>query len=245
LAVGDAEHLVKRALLIARRDPDRQADVDEGLEWLNEIHQAILADGTPWSFLVATGQADLVADQQRYTLSSLGIALGVGAIERVLGVVNDEAGGTPLKGMDWITFERYAYGSQGDPHGYPNVYTQLSLGANPGSPTQPTILFYPTPDKPYTLGFIVRRAVEPLDGDDFPLIPRAHASAVLVPYVAARMWNQQAGGQAANEAVQHDARHQRALARLVEAYGSAREGETTLIEPTLYDAISYGYGSIG
>lgn len=221
---------------MSRRDPSVTRDASDGLEWLNECHRSVLTDGTPYTFLVATGQVTVAAGTQRYTLSSLATALSVtNGIERILSLVNDTEGGRPLKGMDWPEFERFSGSSQDDPRGTPVIYTQVELGG-----TTPTVLFWPTPDQAFTMGVIARRTVVDLVGADLPLIPGAHAASVLAPYVAARMWDQQAGNEAANMAASHDARHERAVRRLIDAYGSARAEDVTFMDPTLYDHLEPG-----
>jgi hypothetical protein len=231
-----ATTIVARGLRLARRDPDRATDASEGLEYLNEAHKAVLTDGTPWTFLEATGQASLTAGTQRYTLSSLATQLSLDGVERVVAVTNDTDGTQPLKGMHWKQLERLAGNSQDDSEGYPVAYAQVGLGTSSAS-----IMFWPTPQQAFTLGFLVRLKVVDLAGGDTPLIPDEHASAVLSPYVAARMWEQQSGAEAANEAAKQDLRHQAALRRLTETYGSARDEDVLFIEPTLYDYLDAGW----
>lgn len=236
MPAGDATSIVARGLRMSRRDPSRTVDAAEGLEWLNECHRSILTDGTPWTFLVATGQVTLAAGTQRYTLSSLATALGVtNGVERILSIVNDTLGGVPLKGMDWRELERLSGSTQDDPQGTPVAYTQIDLGG-----TAPTALFWPNPDAAYTMGVIARRSIVDLIGTDLPLIPAAHAPSVLAPYVAARMWDQQGGNEAAGMAAMHEARHQAALRRMIDAYGSARPEDMTFMDPTLYDYLEPG-----
>lgn len=238
MAAGDALDIVKAALRISRYDDSRTADQVDGLYWLNDCHRALLTGEVRWPFLNATGQADLAAGSQRYTFTSLATALGVSAIERILWVVNDTTGGSPLKGMDSKTLERLAYSTQDDPSSEPIAFAQLGLGTS-----APSVLFYPTPDRAYKMGFNVRRTVVDLANADVPLIPGAHAPAVLTPYIAARMWNQRAGSDAAAEADRHDLRHERAVQNLVRAYGTATEEDITFIEPGLYDYLDVGGGS--
>lgn len=230
--MGDiASDIVARALRISRRDPARAVDAAEGLEWLNEIHRSILSDGTPWSFLTETGDFTLTAGQDTYLFSAIVTGTSITSIERVLVVVNTTLGGQPLKGVDRRTLERSFYGIRAqDPPGPPTSYTQINLGG-----ANPTILFAPRPDRAYSMRFVTRMVIPEVTGGATPLLPREQASAVLVPYIAARMWDQQAGGEAAAEAARHDRRHERALQRLIDAYGSAREEDVTFIEPTLYD----------
>jgi hypothetical protein len=229
--------IVARGLRLARRDPDRADDAAEGLEYLNEAHKAVLTDGTNWTFLEVTGQASLTAGTQRYTLSSLATQLSItDGIERVVAVTNDTDGSPPLKGMHWRQLERLSANTQDDSQGYPVAYAQIGLGTSSAS-----IMFWPTPQQAFTLGFLVRLEVTDLAGADSPLIPDAHASAVLAPYVAARMWEQQSGAEAANEAAKQDLRHQAALRRLIETYGSAREEDVQFIEPGLYDYLDAGW----
>jgi hypothetical protein len=232
-----AADIVARGLRLARRDPDRAVDAADGLEWLNECHKAVLTDGTPWPWLEATGQATLTAGTQRYTLSSLATQLNLtGGIERVIAVTNDADGSPPLKGMHWRQLERLSANTQDDSQGYPVAYAQLGLGTDDAS-----ILFWPTPQQAFTFGFLVRPKVATLAAADTPLIPDEHASAVMAPYVAARMWEQQSGAEAANEAAKQDLRHQAALRRLTETYGSAREEDVLFIEPGLYDYLDAGW----
>jgi hypothetical protein len=231
-----ATSIVARGLRAARRDPSRADDAAEGLEYLNECHKAVLSDGTAWTFLEVTGQATLAAGTQRYDFSSLATQLGVDSIERVVAVTNDTDGSPPLKGMHWRQLERLSYNTQDDSQAYPVAYAQIGLGT-----ASPSIMFWPTPQDAFTLGFLARLAVVDLAGADTPLIPDGHASAVLASYVAARMWEQQAGAEAANESAKHDLRHERALRRLTEAYGSAREEDVLFAEPTLYDHLEPGW----
>lgn len=238
MAADDAADIVAGALRISRRDPDRAADVEDGLYWLNDIHRAVLGDATPWSFLEVTGQVVLTAGVQVYTFASLASAIGASSgVERVTGLVNDTLGGPPLRGMGWPTFERFAYSSQDDPRGVPVVFTQVGLGTE-----APELMVYPVPDRAYTMGVVARLAVPVLAAADFTLFPRGHAKAVCVPYIASRIWNQQAGPQAASEAAMHMAAHERAVRRLTEAYGSARMEDAVLVEPTLMDDLTGGFG---
>ena len=236
MPAGDATSIAARGLRMSRRDPTRTVDAAEGLEYLNECHRAILTDGTPWTFLIVTGQVTLAAGTSRYTLSSLATALSAtNGIERIVSIVNDTEGSRPLKGMDWPELERLAHSTQDDPQGTPIAYAQIGLGS-----ATPTVLFWPTPTQAFTMGVVARLAVVDLVGADLPLLPASHAPSVLAPYVAARMWDQQGGNEAANMAAAHEARHERALRRLIDAYGSARPEDMTFADPTLYEHLEPG-----
>lgn len=231
-----ATEIVARGLRLSRHDPSLSVDASEGLEYLNEIHKAVLTDGTPWPFLYSSGQATLTAGTRRYTLSSLATQLGVtNGIERIVVAMNDTDGSPPLKGMDQRQLERLAYNTLDDSQGYPVAYSQIGLGG-----TAPAVVFWPTPQQAFTMGFVVRSKVATLAGGDTPLMPDEHASAVMAPWVAARMWRQRGGPEAAAEARDHMLDHQLALRRLYDAYGSAREEDLLFIEPTLYDHLPGG-----
>ena len=117
-----ATQIVARGLRLSRHDPDVAVDATEGLEYLNEIHKAVLTAGTAWPFLVTTGQAALTAGTRRYTFSSLATALGVtNGIERIIVATNDTDGSPPLKGMDQRQLERLAYNTLHDAQAYPTA----------------------------------------------------------------------------------------------------------------------------
>lgn len=236
----DAETIAKRGLRMARRDPDRTEDATEGLEWLNQCHKQILADGTPWTFMEVTGDFDLTKGQRAYDFSAIATELGVTAIERVVALQNADLQGTPLKGMHWKQLERSAYGSQDDPEGPPVLFAQVGLGTD-----TPVVNLWPVPDKAYTMHVLARLKVADLTANDTPLIPDEHAGPILSHYVAARMWDQRAGREAAEMARGHDERYLASLARLSEAYGSAREEDITFMEPGLYDHYLYRQGGWG
>lgn len=238
MATGDMTSIAARGLRLARRDPSRTTDASDALEYANEIHRAVLTDGTPWSFLEATGQVSTVAGTQRYTLSSLATQLGIAnGIERINAIVDDTNGSKPLKGMHWRQLERLAHSTQDGTQGTPIAYAQVGLGT-----AGATVMLWPTPDASISLGILARLAVVDLAGSAFPLIPDAHAGAVMTPYIAARMWGQQSGSEAQNAAAVEDARHERALKRLVDAYGSAREEDMQFAEPGLYEHLEYPWG---
>lgn len=231
MAAGDAADIASRGLRLSRRDPDRATDAAEGLEWLNECHRSILTDGTPWTFLTSVHDLTLTAGTLTYAFSAIKTAISyTGTIERIE-VIATEAGDV-LKGMDLRQLERLAGGTLGTSEhtGHPVAYVQVGLGTS-----DPVLHVWPVPDRDVEARVTVRAAVTDLTGVDFPLIPGAHASAVLSSYVAARMWDQQSGGDAANESMRQDTRHERALRRLIDAYGSGRQEDIVFAEPTLYE----------
>lgn len=240
MAAGDAEDIVSRGLRLSRRDPSRQTDFDEGLEWLNQCHAMILTDGTPWTFMQRVGQITLQPGVSAITFSALATELNTSlTIERVLGVFSADGRMSPLKGMDYRQLELSADGTLFSTRytGSPVAFAQIGLGSGPGDTN---LVLWPTPDVPLEVHVQWRPVVEDLAAGDFPLIPKAHAAPVLSHYVAARMWEQQAGGEAQNEASKHDLIHERALKRLIDAYGGASAEDIVFQEPTLNDPFDYG-----
>lgn len=237
MAADDATDIVGSALRLSRRDVSRATDLSDGLYWLNEGHRKILKMAIPWDFMEVTGQVVVTPGDQRYTFSSLATALSVTeGIDRILGLVNDSDGGSTLQGLSWKSLERGAWGTQADPGGSPLAFTQIGLGSS-----NATVLLYPTPDQAYTIGVLARKRIPLLTGGDFPLIPAELASSVLTPYIAARMWEQHAGFEAAQESNKFDGRYVSSLRDLIEAHGSAREEETVLVEPGLFDYLEPNY----
>jgi len=233
-----ATTIVARGLRLSRYDPSLSTDAAEGLEWLNEGYKRVLQAPTNWTFMEVTGQATLTAGTQRYDLSSLATQLGLtaGTIERVVAVTNDTDGSPPLKGMHWRQLERLAENTRDDSNAYPVAYAQLGLGTSSAS-----VMFWPIPQQAFTMGFLCRLHAVDLAGGDTPLIPDEFASAVLAPYVAARMWRQRGGPEAAAEAQMHMTDHLGAVRQLTEAYGAARDEDVLFMEPGLYDYLDEGW----
>lgn len=236
MATGDMTDCVAVGLRLSRRDPSRATDAADGLLHANDCHRSLLTDGTPWSFLTVTGQVQLTAGTQRYTFASLATVLGAtNGIERILAMVDDTDGLRPMKGVDWPEFEAIAYSSVDDPTNTPMLFTQVGLGSS-----APSVLFWPVPDRAINVGIVARLAVADLLGTAFPLLPAAYARPILSSYVAARMWEQHAGGEAQNMALGQQQRHEGLVRRLIDAYGSAREEDILFAEPTQWDAYPGG-----
>lgn len=195
---------------------------------VNEAHMTVCGDGTAWDFTEREGQWTTQASSDTYTLAGLATALSVSAasIREVVYLTDDTHGGRPLRSMSWSQLEGLAATSQSDTRaGAPCVWARWG----------DRLRLWPPPDAVYKIGSLVYLSPDAMTSDsDEVLIPDSFASAVLVPYAAAVLLEQDGGTEALGAANLLRSRHEDALRRLRIAHGSARPPTFNVVTPTAF-----------
>lgn len=217
--------LYTAALRSAQLSVNNADEVAAAKAAVNEAHMLVCGDGTSWDFTEREGQWTTQSGSDTYTLAGLATALSItgASIREVVYLTDDTTGGRPLRSMSWSQLEELAATSQSDTRtGAPCVWARWG----------DRLRLWPTPDAVYSIGSLVYLAADALSGDsDEVLIPDSFAMAVVVPYAAAVLLEQDGGNDALSAANLLRSRHDDALRRMRTAHGSARQPTFNVVSP--------------
>lgn len=180
MAANDFTDIVNRSLYAGRRSTSNSHAAARGGELVNEAHATIVDSGDPWSFLDREGNFDLTANDDVYDFSVIetGLSLTAGTLRRIRNMVLEDEDTNPLTYRDWGDLENLANSTQdGDPTREPQYYSVLNR----------TVRFYPMPDEAYSVWARVRVGHSLMDTTDTFLTPDNWTARLIIPYVAARL----------------------------------------------------------
>lgn len=233
MAFGDFLDLSQAACRAAQFDPtDTTGDLVRGKAAINEAHMRVCSSGDPWDFLEREGQWKTVAGSDVYSYSSIATAMSItGASIREIHslTIDADGGGLLLASCGWRDLERFAISTQesSEGTGAPVIWAKWAS----------RIRLYPSPDQAYTIGAFCYLTPNELTLDtDTPLLPLAHRHAVLVPYAAAVLVEQEGGGDAG---VQHDRlmnRHREGLVAMRASNATAKRPTFSPVAPGFFEA---------
>lgn len=217
--------LYTAALRSAQLSVNNADEVAAAKAAVNEAHMLTCGDGTAWDFTEREGQWTTQAGSDTYTLAGLATALSItgASIREVVYLTDDTDGGRPLPSMSWSQLEELAATSQSSTvDGAPCVWARWG----------DRLRLWPTPGGVYKIGSLVYLSAAALSGDsDTVLVPDAFAMAVLVPYAAAVLLEQEGGTEALSAANLLRSRHDDALRRMRMAHGAARQPSFNVVSP--------------
>lgn len=231
MASGDLLDLAQAAVRAAQGDTtDTTGDLARGKAAVNEAVLQICSSGDPWSFLEKEGQWVVTASSDSYSFSSIATAISVtgATIREIVSLTPDSDGGPPLLQMGWEELEIFANSTQ-DSYESEGPPVAWAWWGNNGAPT---LRLYPNPDEDDTFGTFCYLAPDEMDDDaDFPIIPAAFRHAVIVPYAAAILLEQEGGADADGAAMRRMERYERNMIRMRNAYGTMRSSRFNVVAP--------------
>ncbi len=231
MASGDLLDLAQAACRSAQMDPaDTTGDLAQAKTKVNEAHLRCCNGGEPLDFLEREGQWTTVAGADVYTYASIAAAASItgATIREIHTLVGDAAAGTGvLESMSWEALEHLSYSSQetsegtGDPQLWAKWGTRIRL--------------YPTPDAVYTIGAFCYLTPSEMSLDaDVPLLPLAWRHAVIVPYAAALLLEQEGGNEAAAGYDRLMQRYERNFLAMRTALAAAKRPTFRVMTPTAF-----------
>lgn len=247
MASGDWLDLSQAAVRAAQGDPsDTTGDLARAKEKVNEAVAYICSSGDPWSFLEKEGQWVATAGSDTYSFSTIATAMSItgATIREIVSLTPDTDGGVPIYATDWVGLETLAGGTQ-DSFETLGKQTAWAWWGNNGDPT---MRLYLNPDDSDTFGLFCYLAPEEMDSDtDVPIIPAAFRHAVIVPYAAALLLEQEGGAEAAADYERRMARFERGFLALRNAYGTGRPSRFNVVSPGAFSDLpgsdaDWGYG---
>jgi hypothetical protein len=215
---------------MAQYDPsDTTGDLVRAKAVINEANMRTYVSGDPWDWLQREGQWTTVAGSDVYTYASIATAMGFtgSTIREIHAMTQDAPDGTFLGSRSWeqLEFETQSVKDSGESVGMPYLWSKW--GGNPGR-----VRLYPSPDAVYTLGAFVLLKQDRMTSDsDLPLMPADWAEAVLVPYAAARLLEQEGGPEAMNQADRLHARYREEFLAMRTACATFRKPTGNITTP--------------
>jgi hypothetical protein len=214
--------VAKTACRLSRNDPVKDIDAfNDACAHVIDGHHYICDTDDPWDFLQASGQLTTVGGADVYSLDDLAATWGFQTIKRVLAIVDDQNGGTPLQPMHWMVLERKAGSTQAGDRGAPVAWAPVGTHA---------IRLWPVPTGGQLLGALFEFNTASMQPDTPVLLPSGYAATALATWAAARMWEQHAGVEARMMADRLDRRHSEAMAKMRDAHGTVRWPYLTFAE---------------
>jgi hypothetical protein len=231
VASGDYLDLAQASVRAAQGDPsDTTGDLARGKAAVNEAVAQICSSGDPWSFLEKEGQWTVTGGSDTYSFSSIATALSItgATIREIVSLTPDTDGGPPLLQMGWEELERFANSTQ-DSYEAQGPPVAWAWWGNNGAPE---LRMYPNPDEGDTFGAFLYLAPSEMSSDtDTPIIPAAFRHAVIVPYAAGILLEQEGGADADAGANRRWERYERNMTRMRSVYGTMRASRFNVVAP--------------
>lgn len=233
---GDLLDLAQAAARAAQFDPtDTAVDLVRAKAAVNEAYLVVCHDGSAWDFLEREGQWTTAAGSDVYTYASIAAAMSItgATIREIVALTNDTDGTPPLPATTWRELESLAASTKdsAEADGAPTMWAKW------GS----RIRIYPRLDGVYTMGTFCRLTPNEMSADtDTPLIPLAYRHAVLVPYAAAILLEQEGGAEAGADYERRMARHREAHRAMRTALAGPKESTFSVVAPTAFRDLDDG-----